>query len=74
EIGIMPAGKGAKAHGEVGKVVLVLFRCRKGGLCQLGIEGKRTWGGRGVIWYCFGVARYTGVAVGKGGVFGGNGG
>nr|GEY23040.1 hypothetical protein [Tanacetum cinerariifolium] len=29
----------------------------KGGLCQLGIEGKRTWGGRGVIWYCSGVAR-----------------
>nr|GEX37093.1 reverse transcriptase domain-containing protein [Tanacetum cinerariifolium] len=28
----------------------------KGGLCQLGIEGKRTWGGWGVIWYCSGVA------------------
>nr|GEY99425.1 pentatricopeptide repeat-containing protein [Tanacetum cinerariifolium] len=25
---------------------------RKGGLCQLGIKGKRTWGGRGVVWYC----------------------
>nr|GEX95455.1 syntaxin-related protein KNOLLE [Tanacetum cinerariifolium] len=25
---IMPAGKGAKAHGEVGRGVLVLFRCR----------------------------------------------
>nr|GEZ45976.1 integrase, catalytic region, zinc finger, CCHC-type, peptidase aspartic, catalytic [Tanacetum cinerariifolium] len=38
---------------------------RKGGLCQLGIEGKRTWGGRGVIWYCSCVLWCTGIAVGK---------
>nr|GFC07882.1 hypothetical protein [Tanacetum cinerariifolium] len=44
----------------------------KGGLCQLGIEGKRTWGGRGVIWYCSGVLWCTGIAVGKGVFFGGN--
>nr|GEV24399.1 hypothetical protein [Tanacetum cinerariifolium] len=33
--------------------------------CDHGIEGKRTWGGRGVIWYCFGVARCTGRGVGE---------
>nr|GEV51059.1 zinc finger, CCHC-type [Tanacetum cinerariifolium] len=43
----------------------------KGGLCQLGIEGKRTWGGRGVIWYYSDVGAYTGEGWGRGGAFGG---
>nr|GEZ22825.1 hypothetical protein [Tanacetum cinerariifolium] len=43
----------------------------KGGLCQLGIEGKRTWGGRGVVWYCSGVGSCTGEGWGRGGAFGG---
>nr|GEV01057.1 integrase, catalytic region, zinc finger, CCHC-type, peptidase aspartic, catalytic [Tanacetum cinerariifolium] len=43
---------------------------KKGGLCHLGIEGKRTWGGRGVVWYCFGVGACTGEGVGEGVRFG----
>nr|GEV82241.1 zinc finger, CCHC-type [Tanacetum cinerariifolium] len=43
----------------------------KGGLCQLGIEGKRIWRDRGVVWYCSGVGAYTGEGWGRGGALAG---
>nr|GFB14898.1 hypothetical protein [Tanacetum cinerariifolium] len=53
EMRIMPAGKGAKAHGEVGRGVLVLFRCRY--VYRRGL-GKRWsfWQENGLRGYCLG--------------------